>query len=1438
MTREGRGKTADRGGEREERTVWQRWRRRLLVGVVALLMVLILLVVLLPFYSPFFAPLLAGALERRLGWETSLEDVSVNLLKSTVSLRELHVRQGPHREPLGVGELFVDFELLPLLKGEIRVPELRITRPHFLVERNKTGRLNWSHVLETGKPTPEPSEEKREPVMVTANVLVSGGSVTVVDARSGLSANLSDLDLSARVKGLEDVTYDLTTDVRANTESKRPMSVYFGLGSDGKGSLTAGSENGGLSAEGQITATGITTEGLRGDQVREGAANVSYALSADDTGARIESFRFGSDYLDVEAENLGLGLVQTITSRLRSLPFDGTTSRSTTDHLIQTPKEPEGQLTATVQLDEISRDFGAELASRTGEALEYAGGTVTVRLGTGDTEDGGLWIHQALSIEDLEAAGKWPTNGEEDAELRPYRLAFGRISQSAEVTLDDAGGSLKAELGAGTTNEAGSRSVLDFETAASWGSAVSESTGYAWHLRQKTTMDLSAMLAATGGLLSAAGLVPEDTMVEGVIHDQFELARAGGTLKMTGNGSADSLLLESSLLRPTLDLERLAPGALNWWHDFDVTIKDGLVRAVRFAPGEQKRFGLAHAGAELTVDGNLEKLEGAISECRMDGLDISASLLPSRLPAAIHELLKRRGVTPGPDDKMKIGARVDGTPDAFRAEPRLAYEGRFSIEDVPLPIEESDTPVELDLSLRAVPRLGLQRLASFAAGKGSEGVRLEFLEVPGEAPLQVSSQDGLLAEFRPKGSIVLQNSGLQFADAGGQLRIHPSRLRSGADRWFPGVLPALAERSDLSGVAALEAEVNGRPDTLMQVALDADMDALGMRWSPQASADLVRKEEGIPLSLNVRCSFAPGRDWELIVDRAKAELGGIRATTAFLLEDAGLRGPPPHGSAFLEVEPFDGAQIIELVPALADSGLSEVQVAMSARDIAADFSTPHVRASLEGSVNAPDLDAASLRGAFQRLAAALPGPSAGAGGKAPDEAVESPETSTVAPAVVGNLLRDIAARFRVHVGSLSMEQGRVEDVDGIVLLNGDNLQDAVLLDGVADVHLGDASVGRLKVKCRTETGVFPYNAARCQARVATGPLRGTSVTGWVDGILRGAPSVQSRFDLPRLEIDSELLSVLPARYRELLRPYSVGGTVHGAGFLARPADGKLRYSANLMVNGGRFEAKSPPLALHGLSAVVHADELRVQVPRFTAMAWGGPTEGSLLVNLATQAGTSPRFEYNLQMRGASLAQIGARLGGGAADLEGRIFANMNVAGQIDDPSSLTGRSNVTIEEGRLAELPLIASVFNLFSLGLPEKTVFDLVVLETRFEGGKATFPSILLSSSSLEITGKGEITFEGDCNLVMALATSERPKKGIPLVTDALSMAVRAVQRTVLPPVLVTGKVWEPRVRVMAMRPITRPLESMRGLVPLLPDPQGTGGPDAVGGVRSYGTW
>ncbi|WP_299473576.1 AsmA family protein [uncultured Roseibium sp.] len=137
--------------------------------------------------------------ERALGHKvTVLGEADLRLLPAP-SISFSDVRVGEAEDPLLVVSQFnVRIELPPLLKGEIRVIDMELDRPHLSLSLDEDGRLDWltartSDGALANLPPDDVAFEK---------ITIRDGALSIVDARSGETHRIDDGNLSVSARSL------------------------------------------------------------------------------------------------------------------------------------------------------------------------------------------------------------------------------------------------------------------------------------------------------------------------------------------------------------------------------------------------------------------------------------------------------------------------------------------------------------------------------------------------------------------------------------------------------------------------------------------------------------------------------------------------------------------------------------------------------------------------------------------------------------------------------------------------------------------------------------------------------------------------------------------------------------------------------------------------------------------------------------------------------------------------------------------------------------------------------------------------------------------------------------------------------------------------------------------------------------------------------------
>ncbi len=137
--------------------------------------------------------------ERALGHKvTVLGEADLRLLPAP-SLSFSDVRVGEAEDPLLVVSQFnVRIELPPLLKGEIRVIDMELDRPHLALSLDESGRLDWLTARTSdGALANLPPED-----VAFEKITIRDGALSIVDARSGETHRIDDGNLAVSARSL------------------------------------------------------------------------------------------------------------------------------------------------------------------------------------------------------------------------------------------------------------------------------------------------------------------------------------------------------------------------------------------------------------------------------------------------------------------------------------------------------------------------------------------------------------------------------------------------------------------------------------------------------------------------------------------------------------------------------------------------------------------------------------------------------------------------------------------------------------------------------------------------------------------------------------------------------------------------------------------------------------------------------------------------------------------------------------------------------------------------------------------------------------------------------------------------------------------------------------------------------------------------------------
>jgi AsmA protein len=187
--------------------------RKFLIGIAVVVVVLVGAAIAVPFLVPVeqYKGRIEAEVTRRTGRAFHIEGpVSLSLLPTlAVELNQVSFAGPPgarSAEMARLGKLELELKPWPLLSGKVEIDKLVLREPHIALEVDAQGRPNW--VLENkaaqapAEPSPAPAEPGGLPELRFGEVELVDGKVSYFDARSGVSYEVSRVNLEVQAPDL------------------------------------------------------------------------------------------------------------------------------------------------------------------------------------------------------------------------------------------------------------------------------------------------------------------------------------------------------------------------------------------------------------------------------------------------------------------------------------------------------------------------------------------------------------------------------------------------------------------------------------------------------------------------------------------------------------------------------------------------------------------------------------------------------------------------------------------------------------------------------------------------------------------------------------------------------------------------------------------------------------------------------------------------------------------------------------------------------------------------------------------------------------------------------------------------------------------------------------------------------------------------------------
>ena len=139
------------------------------------------------------------------GLRLTIQKLGIGIVKTNVGIEDLKLYNPLGFEDkimLNMPEIYVDYDLVAILKGKIHLPEMRINLQEFMVVKNRDGKLNLDSLKAVQsqkaakKPAAEPAEKGKMPEIQIDKLVLKVGKVVYKDYSKGGAPTVKEFNVN------------------------------------------------------------------------------------------------------------------------------------------------------------------------------------------------------------------------------------------------------------------------------------------------------------------------------------------------------------------------------------------------------------------------------------------------------------------------------------------------------------------------------------------------------------------------------------------------------------------------------------------------------------------------------------------------------------------------------------------------------------------------------------------------------------------------------------------------------------------------------------------------------------------------------------------------------------------------------------------------------------------------------------------------------------------------------------------------------------------------------------------------------------------------------------------------------------------------------------------------------------------------------------------
>jgi hypothetical protein len=196
--------------------------------------------------------------------------------------------------------------------------------------------------------------------------------------------------------------------------------------------------------------------------------------------------------------------------------------------------------------------------------------------------------------------------------------------------------------------------------------------------------------------------------------------------------------------------------------------------------------------------------------------------------------------------------------------------------------------------------------------------------------------------------------------------------------------------------------------------------------------------------------------------------------------------------------------------------------------------------------------------------------------------------------------------------------------------------------------------------------------------------------------------------------------------------------------------------------------------------------------------------GSIYGDGWASIGPQPRYSVQATLVDADLATCARELAGNKGNLRGRMLGTAELHGFGHNRTALGGHGSLQLRDANIYELPVMISMLKILNFHAPDPNAFSQSDIDFHVEGEHIYFDKLYFNGDAINLSGKGEMNFQGDTHMVLA-ATVGRADAGLPALRNFFTGASQQFMQ-----IRVSGNLQNPDIRQEAFPGVNQALKNL----------------------------